>query len=128
MQPAGRDRPMSQPPPPPARDLAGVRGGYDRWAAVYDHDANPLPALEEPVVRGLLGERVRGAPPPAPGCGTGRPALRLAPQGADVTAVDSSDGMLAEASRKPGAERVRFLAHDLHRPLPLADAAFDLIV
>src|SRR4051812_9922878 len=100
MQPARGDRPMSQPPPPPARDLAGVRGGYDRWAAVYDHDANPLPALEGPVVRGLLGERVRGAAALDLGCGTGRHAVWLAAQGADVTAVDFSDGMLAEASRK----------------------------
>ena len=22
--------------------LASVRAGYDRWASVYDHDANPL--------------------------------------------------------------------------------------
>ena len=31
--------------------LASVRVGYDRWAEVYDHDANPLQALEEPIVR-----------------------------------------------------------------------------
>jgi hypothetical protein len=30
--------------------MSGIRSGYDRWAAVYDHDANPLLALEEPVV------------------------------------------------------------------------------
>ena len=26
-----------------------TRDGYDRWAAVYDHDANPLQALEGPL-------------------------------------------------------------------------------
>src|SRR5262245_10027573 len=31
--------------------VTGVRAGYDRWAAVYDHDANPLQALEGPAVR-----------------------------------------------------------------------------
>ena len=36
--------------------LSGVRTGYDRWARVYDHDANPLPALEEPHVRAALGD------------------------------------------------------------------------
>jgi len=36
-----------------------IQRGYDRWAAVYDHDANPLVNLEEPVVRELLGD-VRG--------------------------------------------------------------------
>ena len=39
--------------------LLTVRGGYDRWAAVYDHDANPLQAPEEPVVRAACGD-VRG--------------------------------------------------------------------
>ena len=41
-------------------DLArSVRDGYDRWAVVYDHDANPMVALEESHVRELVGE-VRG--------------------------------------------------------------------
>ncbi len=39
--------------------LAGVRDGYDRWAAVYDHDLNPLVALEGPIVRTAVDE-VRG--------------------------------------------------------------------
>ena len=34
-----------------------VRAGYDRWAAVYDHDANPLQALEGPHVRSGRGGR-----------------------------------------------------------------------
>src|SRR5205823_5250712 len=48
--------------------------------------------------------------------------------GARVTAVDFSDGMLAEARRKPGAEAVRFLVHDLHQALPLTSGSFDLVV
>ena len=103
-----------------------VRGGYDRWAAVYDHDANPLVNLEEPVVRELLGE-VRGLAVLDLGCGTGGHALWLAEHGANVTAVDFSQGMLAEARRKPGAEKIQFLVHDLHQPLPFADATFDLV-
>jgi ubiquinone/menaquinone biosynthesis C-methylase UbiE len=35
--------------------------------------------------------------------------------------------MLAEAQRKPGAEAIRFVVHDLHQPLPF-DAEFDLVV
>ncbi len=112
-------------PQPPAAD--GVRRGYDRWALVYDHDQNPLPALEEPVVREALGD-VRGLRVVDLGCGTGRHALWLAAAGAAVTAVDFSEGMLEEARRKPGAVSVRFVVHDLDRPLPFADAAFDLVV
>jgi SAM-dependent methyltransferase len=104
-----------------------IRAGYDRWALVYDHDANPLTALEEPVVRAALGD-VGGRTVLDLGCGTGRHAEWLAAAGARVTAVDFSEGMLAAARRKPHAAAVRFLAHDLHDPLPFPDAAFDLVV
>jgi malonyl-CoA O-methyltransferase len=107
--------------------LATVRSGYDRWARVYDHDANPLQALEEPLVQQAVGE-VRNLSVLDLGCGTGRHTVWLAERGAHVTAVDFSEGMLAEARGKPGAELVRFVAHDLHDRLPFADGAFDLVV
>ena len=106
--------------------ITSVRDGYDRWAAVYDHDANPLQALEGPAVRAAIGD-VQGLHVLDLVCGTGRHAQWLAAAGATVTAVDFSEGMLAEARRKPGAEAIRFLAHDLHQPLPFA-AEFDLVV
>ncbi len=107
--------------------LTTVRAGYDRWAEVYDHDANPLQALEEPVVKAAVGA-VRGLTVLDLGCGTGRHALWLSASGASVTAVDFSEGMLAEARRKPGAEGVQFVVHDLHQPLPFPPGSFDLIV
>jgi ubiquinone/menaquinone biosynthesis C-methylase UbiE len=107
--------------------LQNVRTGYDRWAVVYDHDRNPLQAIEEPVVRAALDE-VRGLNVLDLGCGTGRHALWLAEQGANVTAVDFSEGMLAEARQKPFADRVNFLQHDLHNPLPFGDSQFDAVV
>jgi malonyl-CoA O-methyltransferase len=107
--------------------MSGIRAGYDRWSAVYDSDGNPLVALEEPVVHAALGD-VRGRAALDLGCGTGRHALWLAARGASVTAVDFSEGMLAKARRKPGAEAVRFLVHDLTAPLPLPDGAFDVVV
>ena len=109
--------------------LSGVRAGYDRWAAVYDHDANPLPALEEPYVREALGD-ANGREVLDLGCGTGRHAAWLAAAGARVTAVDFSPGMIEEARRKVsrGGGSVRFIVHDLHEPLPLPDASFDAVV
>lgn len=106
--------------------LANVRPGYDRWAAVYDHDANPLLALEEPVVRRAIGDAA-GLDVLDLGCGTGRHGLALAAAGARVTAADFSEGMLAEARGKPGGEAIRFLVHDLHEPLPFG-AEFDVVV
>src|SRR5262245_57082866 len=108
-------------------DSPDVRSGYDRWATVYDHDRNPLLALEEPALRKAVGD-VRGLAVLDLGCGTGRHSLWLAATGADLTAVDFSEGMLAEARRKQGAEAVRFLAHDLHQPLPFPSETFDLVV
>ena len=110
-----------------ADEIALVQAGYDRWAAVYDHDANPLQALEEPVLRGAVGDP-RGLTVLDLGCGTGRHSVWLAESGASVTAVDFSEGMLTEARRKPGAATVRFLTHDLHHPLPFRAEAFDLVV
>src|SRR5206468_6447579 len=62
------------------------------------------------------------------GCGTGRHAIRLAAAGARVTAVDFSEAMLAEARAKAGADRVRFLAHDVTARLPFADRSFDRVL
>jgi malonyl-CoA O-methyltransferase len=103
-----------------------TRDGYDRWAEVYDGEGNPLVELEEPEVDGRLGD-VDGLDVLDVGCGTGRHALRLAGRGARVTAVDFSSGMLARARAKPGAERVRFVEHDLAASLPFGGEAFDRV-
>ena len=107
--------------------LSGVRDGYDRWASVYDHDANPLPALEGPHVREALGD-VGGRDVLDLGCGTGRHTAWLVETGARVTAVDFSERMLERARAKVSAADVRFIVHDLHEPLPLGDASFDALV
>jgi len=61
------------------------------------------------------------------GCGTGRHAVRLASQ-ANVVALDFSEGMLAKARSKPGADRVRFVVHDVAQLLPLGDHLFDRVL
>lgn len=113
---------------PPSDFGDAIRDGYDRWSPVYDHDGNPLVALEEPEVYRALGN-VRGLQVVELGCGTGRHTAWLARNGASVTAVDFSEGMLDQARRKLGPDsKVRFVVHDLHEPLPFENATFDLVL
>ncbi len=116
--------------PPAAAGPAHVlptREGYDRWAALYDEEDNPLVKLEAQHLPPLLGE-IQGWVVADIGCGTGRHAVALAQAGAQVTALDFSQGMLARARDKAGPLPVRFLLHDVAQPLPLADGSFDLVL
>ncbi len=108
-------------------DLLPTKDGYDRWAAIYDAEHNPLVALEEPWVERLLGD-VRGLAVADIGSGTGRHALRLSAAGATVHALDFSEAMLERAKAKPGASSVTFQVHDLAKPLPFANETFDRVV
>jgi malonyl-CoA O-methyltransferase len=120
---------MASDPPQPARPATPLhpRRGYDLWSAQYDADANPLIALENTIFADLLGDP-RGLTILDVGCGTGRHAIPLASLGARVTGIDFSEGMLAKARTKPGADAVRFISHDLHTPLPLPDSSFDVVL
>ncbi len=108
-------------------DILPTDQGYDRWSIIYDDEDNPLIRMEEPVVAELIGS-VSGLDLLDLGCGTGRWSLRLAGMGANVTAVDFSDGMLDKARAKPGADRIHFKVHDLNQPLPIQDAGFDRVI
>jgi malonyl-CoA O-methyltransferase len=104
-----------------------TREGYDRWAATYDTMGNWLLDLEEPEVDRALGA-VKDLDVLDVGAGTGRHALRIAESGARVTAVDFSKEMLAKAREKPGADRVRWLVHDVAGPLPFEASSFDRVL
>ena len=64
------------------------------------------------------------------GCGTGRHSVRMAQEGAVVTGVDFSEGMLERARGKAreGGVEVEFVRHDIGGRLPFEDGAFDLVV
>ena len=108
-------------------ELVPTREGYDRWAEIYDEEANPLVLIEEPEVTRALGD-VAGLAILDVGCGTGRHAVRLANTGARVTGVDISTGMLDKARAKPGAEAVRFIHQDASGALPFEAASFDRVI
>ena len=108
-------------------EIVPTQTGYDRWASVYDDEDNPLVLLEEEHIEPLIGN-VAGLAVADIGCGTGRHAVRLAAAGAQVTAVDFSEGMLARAMAKSGTGSVRYLRHDLTQRLPLPSAAFARVI
>lgn len=107
--------------------VVSTREGYDRWAEVYDDEANPLVILEGPEVARVLGE-VRDLDILDVGCGTGRHAVELGKAGARVTGVDFSSGMLEKARAKPGGEAVRFIHQDAAGPLPFEARSFDRVI
>ncbi len=81
---------------------------FDRWAAVYDRDVNPLLQLEERWLAALLPE-TRGSHILDIGCGTGRWLRQLeAMSPTALTGADPSPAMLARAREKT------FRAHHAH--------------
>jgi ubiquinone/menaquinone biosynthesis C-methylase UbiE len=87
----------------------GVVEGYDRWAATYDGEHNPLIAVEESITLGLIGG-VRNQRVLDVGCGTGRYCALLAKRGAKVAGIDPSPKML-ECARRKIAPGCRFELH-----------------
>ena len=100
-----------------------MRDMFDRIAPTWETRLGPhhLGALRL-ALDGLSPERVLDV-----GTGTGVAALALAERfpNAEVTGIDLSPAMVAEAKRKGG--RVRFLVDDASQ-LSFPDASFDLVV
>jgi SAM-dependent methyltransferase len=102
-----------------------ARSGYDLWAPDYDETENPVVWMDGRVLSERLGvspaERVLDA-----GCGTGRNFQKMLDQGARLSGVDFSAGMLREAHAKH--DEVALVRADLHRDWPFGNACFDLVV
>jgi SAM-dependent methyltransferase len=106
----------------PLAFLLGLEGVA--LSGTYDQPGNPLIDLEQPLVREILDRIPPGAALDA-ACGTGRHSGYLSGLGHQMTGVDSSPDMLAQARKRVPA--ARFLAGDLHR-LPVRAQAADLVV
>ncbi len=140
--PAGEPRAFPWPKLDPSRRSAEVRAFFDRRAAVYDPVADrPYWAFSDRVLLALLRRTLLdGLDPGADlrildaGGGTGRWTLRLLREFPRATALlaDVSPGMLEVARRKAARsnarDRLSFLEHDLHEPLPRRLGPFDVVL
>jgi SAM-dependent methyltransferase len=137
---------------PPAIRYLPTTAAYDLWATHYDHDGNFLQALDTIEMRTLFPrllvhlarERSEGKPWKLVdlGCGTGRNTTALLDvPGAEVVAVDASEGMLEVARRNVGeiaqlrarVEDVKFgivdlLAEEVPKMVMGADAIVSTLV
>jgi SAM-dependent methyltransferase len=99
---------------------------YRAVAPEYEKHALPLPGGSEvsEVSEALDAFRPTGSVLEL-ACGPGTWTAQLLRHAADVTAVDASAEMLAIASARVGAERVRFVSADLFRWQP--DRRYDVV-
>lgn len=103
-----------------------VQDAYNGWSASYDRDENLTRDLDESVTRIMLGQH-RFDSILETGCGTGKNTAFLAQLGAQVCAMDFSQGMLGRAREKLSTRNVGFLRGNLTMPWPWRSGAFDLI-
>jgi ubiquinone/menaquinone biosynthesis C-methylase UbiE len=101
-----------------------ARTGYGIWAQSYGEHGNPIIALEQSIVWGILdglepGVALDGA------CGTGRHSRHLADLGHQVTGVDLTPAMLERA--RSAVPEATFIEADL-REIPVAGESFDVVV
>ena len=103
-----------------------VQQAYDAWAVSYDSMPNPTRDLEARALQQTV--------PPGPhghvvelGCGTGKNTAWLAAQARQLTAVDFSAEMLAQAQAKRLAPQVRFQQADITQPWHWLPAPADVL-
>jgi cytosine/adenosine deaminase-related metal-dependent hydrolase/ubiquinone/menaquinone biosynthesis C-methylase UbiE len=102
-----------------------VQLDFDRWAEVYDEQPNPLTALEERILAGVL-PPLRGRDVLDAGCGTGRWLNRIAEfEPRSLTGVDASAAMLKRAMMKLGTKAA--LHHGDCTRLPVGAGSCDLL-
>lgn len=108
------------------RIVFSVAQGYELWASTYDRDPNPLLALEQRTLQGLL-PSLEGRDALDIGCGTGRWLERLLQAGVRSAAgIDLSAPMLTIARPKPDL-RARLVRADC-LALPFRPLSADLVI
>lgn len=103
-----------------------IQNAYNDWSGIYDSNINLTRDLDSTVTRSLLASR-RFDSILELGCGTGKNTVLFAEIGAQVHALDFSEGMIEKAREKVKAGNVRFEVADLTERWNCVDSAYDLI-
>lgn len=103
-----------------------IQNAYNEWSDIYDSNINLTRDLDSNVTRSLLASR-RFDSILELGCGTGKNTVFFAEIGAQVHALDFSQGMIQKAKEKVKAGNVRFETADLTKRWPCEDEIYDLI-
>lgn len=103
-----------------------IQAAYDQWSGSYDADENLTRDLDGAVTESQLGgNRVKALL--ELGCGTGKNTGLLATLAEQVTALDFSAAMMAQARRKTAGLPVHFCRADLTAGWPFAAESFELL-
>ncbi|MGB0524355.1 MAG: class I SAM-dependent DNA methyltransferase [Flammeovirgaceae bacterium] len=102
-----------------------IAKAYNSWSEIYDTNRNKTRDLDQKVTQEVL-SKYRFEEVLELGCGTGKNTEWFASKASKVTALDFSDGMLAQAKQKITAAHVHFHQADLTHNWQVEDQAFDL--
>ena len=105
----------------------GIQDAYNKWSEIYDSNENLTRDLDQQVTRNTLANQQFESILEI-GCGTGKNTAFLVQIGANVHALDFSQGMIEKAKEKVRAENVRFSVTDLAKRWPCEDGTYDLII
>jgi 2-polyprenyl-3-methyl-5-hydroxy-6-metoxy-1,4-benzoquinol methylase len=103
-----------------------IQQSYNEWSAIYDGNENKTRDLDQLITKNQLDslkfDRVLET-----GCGTGKNTLYFVNRGANVTAIDFSEGMLDIARKKKELSGVKFLQRDLLMDWEVGETQYDLV-
>jgi ubiquinone/menaquinone biosynthesis C-methylase UbiE len=103
-----------------------TRQAYNQWALQYDSNENKTRDLEAVALRSCL-DTVSFDRCLEIGCGTGKNTVWLAEKAKQVTAVDLSEEMLANAKRKISDPNVAFTQADILGDWNFGNGLYDLV-
>jgi ubiquinone/menaquinone biosynthesis C-methylase UbiE len=103
-----------------------VKSAYNQWAKQYDSNDNKTRDLEAIALKTTLSDLSFKSCLEI-GCGTGKNTQWLQNKAAQVTAVDFSEEMIAQAKKKLAGTNINFINADINKDWVFAWKEYDLI-